>query len=87
MTMEEIIEQLKDIVRRVSLLEMNYVNLQTKLDQIIASVADLSDRVKKLELSYTETHTKLNVLLWGVGLVCGGVITLLINALLNGVRL
>lgn len=87
MTMEEIIEQLKDIVRRVSLLEMNYVNLQTKLDQIIASVADLSDRVKKLELSYTETHTKLNILLWGVGLVCGGVITLLIDALLNGVKL
>lgn len=85
--MEEIIEQLKDIMHRVSLLEMNYVNLQTKLDQIIASVADLSDRVKKLELSYTETHTKLNVLLWGVGLVCGGVITLLINALLNGVKL
>ena len=87
MTLEEIVEQLKDLVRRVSQLEMNYVNLQTKLDQIIASVTDLSERVKKLELSYTETHTKLNALLWGVGLICGGVITLLINAILNGVTL
>lgn len=87
MTLEEIVEQVKELGRRVSALEMKQVDIQVKLDQIIASVADLGERVKKLEASDTETRTKLNLILWGIMGIGGCVITLLITSLLKGVTL
>lgn len=87
MTVEELTSKVENLMERVQSLELKYVDIQAKFDQLIDSVHDLIERVKKLEVNYADIHVKLNLLLWGVGLVCGGVITLLLNALLNGVIL